>query len=306
MSFNDWLSSSSISRLPLSTTTNFNGVKQQHHYHYHHHYHYQYAPMTTTIGHPSYNNCQHQCCQQYDNSNSFTLVPPMSMLNHQILLKYKENFHQNSTLKLRRSVALFLHLIDNSSISDFLQYDRHFRHADKYLLAMTLIYFWRAKLREHHYTKDSFYLALWLAHDSVEEDLRAKYGLLPWALQTNDGRPSVDLKNDFKRFLSKKNDLWTRMGFRARVTKDECDEIMLVQPNHWLWQRERSTDYNKKMALLNRKQKNGTFNSEDSCSSTLLMSPVDDTKSIMIVDDINPDNVSWTSDDETDEIIILD
>ncbi len=69
------------------------------------------------------------------------------------------------------------------------------------------------------------YIFRWLAHDSVEEDLTAKYGLLPWALQTNDGLPSVDLKNDFKRFLSKKNDLWTRMGFRARVTKDECDEV---------------------------------------------------------------------------------
>jgi hypothetical protein len=68
----------------------------------------------------------------------------------------------------------------------------------------------------------------WLAHDSVEEDLTAKYGLLPWALQTNDGHSSVDLKNDFNRFLSKKNDLWTRMGFRARVTKDECDEVKII------------------------------------------------------------------------------
>jgi hypothetical protein len=30
----------------------------------------------------------------------------------------------------------------------------------QYLLAMTLVYFWRAKLREHYHTKDSFYLAL--------------------------------------------------------------------------------------------------------------------------------------------------
>lgn len=65
----------------------------------------------------------------------------------------------------------------------------------------------------------------WLAHDAVEEDLTAKYGLLPWALQTTDDQPSMDLKNDFKRFLSKKNDLWTRMGFRARVSKDQCDEV---------------------------------------------------------------------------------
>lgn len=71
-------------------------------------------------------------------------------------------------------------------------------------------------------------LSRWLAHDSVEEDLSTKYGLLPWALQTNDGRPSIDLKNDFKRFLTKKNDLWTRMDFRARVTKDDCDEVNIL------------------------------------------------------------------------------
>ncbi|CAF1178647.1 unnamed protein product [Adineta ricciae] len=197
-------------------------------------------------------------------------------------LRYKENLRQNSVWKLRRCVALFLHLIDNSSISDFLQCDKHFRHADKYLLAMTLIYFWRAKLRENYYTKDSFYLALWLAHDSVEEDLTAKYGLLPWALQTNDGRLSVDLKNDFKRFLTKKNDLWTRLGFRARVSKDECDEIMLVQPNHWIWQRERSYDYNKTMATLNRREKHGISTNEESSSSSssTSTSPIDDTNSL--------------------------
>jgi hypothetical protein len=73
----------------------------------------------------------------------------MTMIDHQVPLKYKENIHRNFTLKLRRCVALFLHLIginqtfpfktnlffvffiDNSSISDFLQHDKHFRHADK-------------------------------------------------------------------------------------------------------------------------------------------------------------------------------
>ncbi|UJR25581.1 hypothetical protein I4U23_006925 [Adineta vaga] len=261
MSFNDWLSSSSssISRPPLFATTNINEMKSDQHHHYHHHYYYHYAPMaatTTTIRHPLYTHCH----QQHDTSNMIALVPSIPMIDQQIQLKYKENLRQNSTLKLRRCVALFLHLIDHSSIVDFLQYDKHFRHADKYLLAMTLIYFWRAKLREHYFTKDSFYLALWLAHDSVEEDLTAKYGLLPWALQTNDGHPSVDLKNDFKRFLTKKNDLWTRLGFRARVSKEECDEIMLIQPHHWIWQRERSNDYNTTMATLNRRQKNRPVN----------------------------------------------
>jgi hypothetical protein len=52
---------------------------------------------------------------------------------------------------------------------------------------------------------------------------------------------------------------------------------MLVQPNHWIWQRERSNDYNKKMAKLNRQQKNGTLNTENNCSPSLSISPVDDT-----------------------------
>jgi hypothetical protein len=35
----------------------------------------------------------------------------MPMIDHQVPLKSKENIHRNSTLKLRRCVALFLHLI---------------------------------------------------------------------------------------------------------------------------------------------------------------------------------------------------
>jgi hypothetical protein len=53
---------------------------------------------------------------------------------------------------------------------------------------------------------------------------------------------------------------------------------MLVQPNHWIWQRERANDYNKKTGASNRRQKNGTLNNENSCSSSLSISPVDDTK----------------------------
>jgi len=113
MSFNDWLSSSSVSRQPLSTTTNFNEMKLQHdHYHYHHHYHYHYPAMTTaTIAHPLYIHCQHQCHQKQESSNPLALVPSMPMIDNQVPLKYKENIHQNSTLKLRRCAALFLHLI---------------------------------------------------------------------------------------------------------------------------------------------------------------------------------------------------
>ena len=130
-------------------------------------------------------------------------------------------------------------------MSDFLRSDTHFRHADKVqnqsdIHRSTPMYFSpfylvpvgdgldlllayqapRTSLYERvavsrsvsatnctlvfHEDIDRF---RWLAHDSVEEDLSAKYGLLPWALQTRDGDLSMDLKSDFKRFLAKKNDL---------------------------------------------------------------------------------------------------
>lgn len=100
MSFNNWLSSSSVSRPPLSITTNFNDIKQQQHH---------YAPIvTTTISHPLYNYYQ----QQHSGpTNLLSIVPSTPMIDHQVPFKYKENFHRNSTLKLRRCVALFLHLI---------------------------------------------------------------------------------------------------------------------------------------------------------------------------------------------------
>ena len=53
---------------------------------------------------------------------------------------------------------------------------------------------------------------------------------------------------------------------------------MLVQPNHWIWQRERTVDYNQKMATLNREQNNATLDTENSCSSSLSMSPIDQAK----------------------------
>jgi len=96
-----------MSRQPLSTTTNFNDIKPQHH-HYHYHYHYHYAPMTITMGHSLSTRCQHQ---KSEPSNSLTCVPSMPMIDHQVPLKYKENIYRNSVLKLRRCVALFLHLI---------------------------------------------------------------------------------------------------------------------------------------------------------------------------------------------------
>ena len=96
-----------MSRQPLSTTgTNFHDIKQQDH-HYHYHYHYHYPPMTINLAHSSYNQCQ----PKLELTDSISFEPSMPMIDHQVPLKYKENIHRNSTLKLRRCVSLFLHLI---------------------------------------------------------------------------------------------------------------------------------------------------------------------------------------------------
>jgi len=88
-----------MSRQPLSTTTNFNDIKQQHHH---------YAPIATNMAYPLYTHYQQQ---NPEFSNSLSFVPSMPITHHQVPSKYKENIHRNSTLKLRRCVALFLHLI---------------------------------------------------------------------------------------------------------------------------------------------------------------------------------------------------
>lgn len=53
---------------------------------------------------------------------------------------------------------------------------------------------------------------------------------------------------------------------------------MLVQSNHWIWQRQRSIDYNKKINLLNQKRKNGRLDNENSCSTSSSISSIEDTK----------------------------
>ena len=54
---------------------------------------------------------QYHYCKQQDQITLLTLVPSMPIIDHQILLKQKENIYRNSTYQLRHCVALFLHLI---------------------------------------------------------------------------------------------------------------------------------------------------------------------------------------------------
>ncbi|XP_036784076.2 speedy protein E4-like [Manis pentadactyla] len=125
----------------------------------------------------------------------------------------------------------FKRLLGDPVVKRFLAWDKNLRVSDKYLLAMVIAYFSRAGLPSGQYQRIHFFIALYLAND-MEEDKGHKLAIL-WLLYGNDRSKS-------RLFHQQRVQFAQSMGWKAWVSREECEEIQAFDPELPVWKRDRS------------------------------------------------------------------
>ncbi|XP_036896220.1 speedy protein E4-like [Sturnira hondurensis] len=127
----------------------------------------------------------------------------------------------------------FARLLKDPVVKGFLEWDKSLWLTDKYLLAMVIAYFSRAGLFSWQFQRIHFFLALYLALDMEERYHAPKEAIFSFLYgDSNCARRPLFHKLRFQFFRS--------MGYRAWVSKEECEEIQAFDPELWVWKRDRS------------------------------------------------------------------
>ncbi|XP_027722886.1 speedy protein E4A-like [Vombatus ursinus] len=127
----------------------------------------------------------------------------------------------------------FFRLLEDPIIRKFLDSDSHFKVADKYLLSMVVEYFGRVRLPAYTYNRIHFFVALFIANQIEEDDMKSKFNMMPVLFGKRLWR---SLYYDFWRVQRK---FIVAMNWRVLVTRQICDEIQAQAPTHWVWDRDR-------------------------------------------------------------------
>ena len=112
-------------------------------------------------------------------------------------------------------LKVFLELLSDPVVEAFLKRDRCFVAIDNYILTTAFVYFKRANMTLEEYTVRNFWLALYLAHDSQEDDETRKWEMLPWALGTSWPQQIMSWEEERRAF-------WARIQYRVLVTREQC------------------------------------------------------------------------------------
>ncbi|XP_076996679.1 speedy protein E4-like isoform X1 [Tamandua tetradactyla] len=127
---------------------------------------------------------------------------------------------------------VFNRLLEDPVVKRFLAWDKDLRVSDKYLLSMVIAYFSRAGLFSWQYQRIHFFLALYLANDMEEDNQAPKQAIFSFLYGKNRSQRPLFHKLRFQFIRS--------MGWKTRVTLEECEEIQAYDPDHWVWARDRS------------------------------------------------------------------